>query len=113
MLATAISTKFATPPKNITDPYTYPMGHPRIVSINALAVADVYALQGADIVATENYWYAGDWLKLGDEAQPRAHLRHYLKHMFHEGLILDRAAIEAMMRVSGSADVRGFGEQSP
>ena len=79
--------------KEATDPYTYHLGRPRIVSINALCVVDFLPLQGADIVATESYWHAGAWLKLGDAAQPRPHLRHFLDNMFAEAVILDRARI--------------------
>jgi len=82
----------------VTEPFTHPLGRPRIVSINAVAVADSYPLQGADIVATENYWHAAMWLELGDTAQPRPHLQHYLNHMLYEGFILDRPAIEGLLR---------------
>jgi hypothetical protein len=65
--------------------------------VSALAVADTYGLQGADIVATENYWHAAQLLRLGIESQPRAHMQHYLKNMFHEGIILDRGGIETLL----------------
>jgi hypothetical protein len=84
---------------------------PRLVSVNFAPVADVLPLQGADIVATENYWHATDWLKLGDGALPRPHLRHYLANMLHEGLILDREAIENELRRRGP-DGRVPDEQS-
>ena len=77
----------------IGDEWTYPLGRPRIVSVDFASVADVLPLQGADIVATENYWHAVEWLKLGDVALPRPHLRDYLANMLHEGRILDREAI--------------------
>lgn len=79
--------------KDITDEYTFPMGRPRIVSVNFLAVADVLGLQGADIVATESYWHALLVLRDGYGAPPRAHLRHFLENMLSEALILDREAI--------------------
>ena len=66
----------------------------RLVSVNFARVRETIPLQGADIVATENYWHAVEWLKLGDAALPRPHLRHYLANMLHEGLILDREGIE-------------------
>jgi hypothetical protein len=65
----------------------------KLASISFGRVERYLPLQGADIVATENYWHAVQWLKLGDAALPRPHLRHYLDNMLHEGLILDRAAI--------------------
>jgi hypothetical protein len=79
--------------KEITDEYTLPLGRPRIVSVNFLAVADALGLQGADIVATESYWHALRVLRDGFGAPPRAHLRHYVENMLCEGLILDREAI--------------------
>jgi hypothetical protein len=83
--------------KEVTDPYTYPVGRPRVVSITALSVADCLPLQASDIVATENYWHACKWLDLGDDFLPRPHMRHYLENMMHQGVILDRPAIEALL----------------
>ena len=84
--------------KEITDPYSYPMLRPRIVSMNALSVADALPLQGADIVATENYWHALKCLKRSDNAEPRAHLRHYLDRILREAVILDRGGIVALLK---------------
>lgn len=83
--------------KNLTEPYTYPMGVPRLVSCNMVAVADSYPLQAADIVATENYWAALKWLE-DPSAPPRAHMRHYLANMIHGGFILDRGAILDLLK---------------
>jgi hypothetical protein len=82
--------------EQITKPYTYPLGRPQVVSITALSVQDCLPLQGADIVATENYYHAVEWLRLGDETLPRAHFRHYLDNMIHQGVILDRSGIAAL-----------------
>lgn len=87
--------------KAMLDPITHAMGVPRVVHIGWSPVACLLPLQGADIVATENYWHIGKILQLGDDAQPRAHMRHYLDNMLHEGYVLDRAAITAL--VSGPA----------
>jgi hypothetical protein len=65
----------------------------RIVSVNFARVEDVLPLQGADIVATESYWHAIEWLKLSDAALPRARLRHYTANTYYESSILDREAI--------------------
>jgi hypothetical protein len=81
-----------------TEPYTYPLGRPRVISINYLRVADSLPLQGADIVATESYWHLIKTRRQGHGAQPRAHFRHYLENMLSEGLILDRDAIETELR---------------
>jgi hypothetical protein len=74
---------------------------PRLISVTFGRVEAILPLQGADIVATENYWHAAQWLKLGDAAQPRPHLRHYLDNMLHQGVILDRAAIAGEVRRRG------------
>jgi hypothetical protein len=73
--------------------FALPLMRPRIVSVNFAHVIDVLPLQGADIVATESYWHAIEWLKLGDAALPRAHLRHYTANTYYESSILDREAI--------------------
>ena len=81
----------------LLEPMGRPQMRPRITLIRGGAVDLVLPLQGADIVATENYWHMGEALKLGGDAEPRAHMRHYLRNMVHEGLILDREALEAML----------------
>jgi hypothetical protein len=87
--------------QTIAEQYTLSLASPQLVRVSDLVVADTYALQGADIVATENYWHAARVLKLGPDAQPRAHMRHYLDNMFHEGIILDRAGIETLVSSVG------------
>ena len=77
--------------------YTLPLGFPRLVRFSYTPVVDTVGLQGADMVATENYWHAGKQLALGVGAGPRAHMRHYLDNMFHEGIILDRGGIETLL----------------
>jgi hypothetical protein len=85
--------------------FTLPLGVPRFVTVSFGSVIDILPLQGADIVATENYWHALDWLKLGDDALPRPHLRHYLTNMLHEGFILDRGAIERLSVLDPAEEV--------
>jgi hypothetical protein len=81
--------------------WTRPEYGPRIKSVNFARVEHVLPLQGADIVATENYWRAVDWLKLGDGALPGPHWSHYLTNMLHQGQILDRGGIEDEVRRRG------------
>lgn len=90
--------------KEITDPYTYSLGAPRLVSVNFLTVADTLGLQGADIPATEAYWHAKDVLNLGLDAPPRAHLKHYLSGTRAASYILDREAIAQLLSVAPSAE---------
>jgi hypothetical protein len=81
--------------------FTAPSRRLRVDSVGFACVVEVLPLQGADIVATENYWHAAQWLKLGDAALPRPHLRHYLENMLHQGQILDREGIEVELRRRG------------
>jgi hypothetical protein len=88
----------------LTARYTYALGRPRIMSVRATPVTGCPQLQAADIVATENYWHAVDWLKLECRAQPRAHFKHYLGNMIHQGVILDGLGIAALVsEVGGQA----------
>jgi hypothetical protein len=73
--------------------FTYPLGTPRVKVVRFEEVKKTLPLQGADIVATESYWHAGRFLKLGDDAQPRPHFKHFLDNMLAEGMILDREGI--------------------
>jgi hypothetical protein len=87
--------------RTVGELWTRPLGRPRIVSVKFARVEDELPLQGADMVATEHYWYGLEHLRRGAQAGPRPHLRHFLKNMTHEGLILDREAIEGEVRRRG------------
>jgi hypothetical protein len=43
--------------KAFLERWTYPLGRPRVSAIGAATVESLSPLQGADIVATENYWH--------------------------------------------------------
>jgi hypothetical protein len=60
-------------------------------------VPKVVALQGADMIATETYQYALEWLKAGENAKANAHFREYLKRELSSGLVFDRAQIEEIV----------------
>lgn len=68
---------------------------PEIASFGFLRVGEATPLQGADMIATESFWYARDFLR-GETEPQRAHFRAYLRDNFHRGngMILDRAGIE-------------------
>jgi hypothetical protein len=83
--------------KTIADEATYPLGNPRFVSITFGSVEEILPLQGADITATESNWAAQDWIKLGPDAKPRAHLADYLKHIPGMGQILSREKIAELI----------------
>ncbi|MGH7193684.1 MAG: hypothetical protein ACREJM_09145 [Candidatus Saccharimonadales bacterium] len=82
--------------QEIADRFMRPLLRPRISTVLFGSVADLLPLQGADIVATESYWQAIEWLKLGDAALPRAHMRHYIANAPYEASILDRDAISRL-----------------
>ena len=67
-----------------------------IIGVSFLRVVDATPLQGADMIATEAFWYAKDQIQLGVTEPLRAHFRAYLKENFGRGngMILDRAAIQ-------------------
>jgi hypothetical protein len=88
--------------QKIGEMFTRPPEKPRVVSVEFASVQKVLPLQGADIIATENYWHAAEWLKLGELALPRPHLSHYLRNMLHQGQILDREAIGAEVHRRGA-----------
>jgi hypothetical protein len=73
---------------------------PEIAGISFAPVPKVVALQGADMIATETYQYALEWLKAGENAVANAHFREYLKRELSTGLVFDRAQIaEIVTRV--------------
>jgi hypothetical protein len=84
--------------KKIADQYTH---RPPAVSITFGTVQEILPLQGADIVATENYWHALKRLKQSENALPRPHLQHFLDNMLYQALLLDREGIEMELRRRG------------
>lgn len=70
--------------QEIADRFMRPLMRPRISTVLFGSVVDLLPLQGADIVATESYWHAIQWLQLGDAALPRAHMRHYTANAYYE-----------------------------
>jgi len=84
--------------KNIIEKYSL---RPPMLSITFGAVQKILPLQGADIVATENYWHALQRIKQGDNALPRPHLKHFLDNMLYQALLLDREGIEMELRRRG------------
>jgi hypothetical protein len=58
---------------------------PQIFSFTFLPVEAATPLQGADMIATEAFWYAKDFMKLGDDAPMRAHFKDYLAKNYERG----------------------------
>jgi hypothetical protein len=75
------------------------------LSFHFASVSTVPALQAADIVATENYWHAQDYLKGG--RRPRPHLEHFLKRISTEGYVLDSGEIVRTAISNGFQPVSG------
>jgi anthranilate/para-aminobenzoate synthase component II len=85
--------------QKIVDQYVH---RPPVVSITFGTVQEILPLQGADIVATENYWHTAKRIKQNDNnALPRPHLKHFLDNMLYQALLLDREAIETELRRRG------------
>jgi hypothetical protein len=77
--------------------------YPQLSALGYAKVADVPGLQGADMIATESYWFGLEWLNRGSDAKPRAHFEDYMKHNVGAGVILDREIMEGLAQ---SIDVR-------
>jgi hypothetical protein len=71
--------------------------YPEIAGMGFAKVSDVFALQGADMIAAESYYYAQEWLKDGENAVANAHFREYIKRDLGAGFIFDREHIEEMV----------------
>jgi hypothetical protein len=75
---------------------------PMLSSIKFAEVAKTPPLQAADMVVTESFWYAQQWLENACTAAARAHFRNYIRNMRCEGQIIGRPDIEAEVRRRGS-----------
>ena len=70
----------------------YLWNQPEVISVTFGKVEEFPPLQGADVVATESYWQAQNWLN-GNAGNLRPPFEHYLKHVKAEGQIFDRETI--------------------
>ncbi len=71
-------------------------------SITFGKVKALYPLQAADIVATQNYWLAQEWLGVRIAGKdPDISFRAAFKDRLSEGMILDREAIKEDLRHRG------------
>jgi hypothetical protein len=66
----------------------------RIASFEFAFVAGCYPLQGADMTATESYWFAQKWLPGEDGVVPRPHFQSFEEHVQGAGFIMGRHEIE-------------------
>lgn len=65
---------------------------PNVISFTWGKVADHTPLQGADMIATESYWFAKDWV-LDQLSQPRIHFQDYIKSAQGNGTFMTRELI--------------------
>ena len=71
---------------------------PEIACFAYAPVSKVVALQGADMIATETFQYAREWLKWGDHAVPNPHFKPFMGRELSCGLMCGRHQIEEMIR---------------
>ena len=69
--------------------------YPRIFSLSFLRVAETMPLQGADMVATETFWAAQEWIEDRKTEGFRAHFQRFIEQVKGAGFILDEGAIKA------------------
>jgi hypothetical protein len=72
----------------------------KIAGIAFAPVPRVVALQGADMIATETYHYAQEWLRDRESAIANAHFREYLRRELTTGLIFDREHIQEVVQLA-------------
>jgi len=82
-----------------------PSKYPEVATIFFAPVNKVVALQGADVIATETFYYAQRWLKDGANAKPNPHFAEFMRRELSAGLVLDRAAIADLVEIIRHAEV--------
>ena len=79
----------------------YGRDRPEFVSITFGKVKEIYPLQAADIIATQSYWMAQEWMNIRMTKDADVYFRHSFKGRRGEGLIFDREAIINELRRRG------------
>jgi hypothetical protein len=74
-------------------------GMPALISISYDVVEAITPLQAADIIATENYWHALNWID--GNPQPRPHFAHFLQRVSTEGFIAQEKEIIETLKTHG------------
>ena len=74
-----------------------PEKYPEIDGISFAPVAEVVALQGADLIAHETYQFAQAWLKNRENPQAHPQFQDFIYRDLSGGAILAREHIEAMI----------------
>jgi hypothetical protein len=71
--------------------------YPEIIAIRFAPVAKVVALQGADLIATETYQFAQEWLENRQNPAANPHFKEFIWRDLSAGLVFDREQIEEMV----------------
>ena len=69
----------------------------RIASVSFSKVVDQLGLQGADLIATEAFWFNKEWIETGDSVQERAHFRDIRYGELAKGVIYRDVEIFQML----------------
>ena len=64
-------------------------------------VVDFYALQAADIIATENYWHAGAVVAKNANVPARPHFAHFLQRVRADGYLMQEPEVLSTLRKHG------------
>ena len=84
-----------------------PDKYPEIETIYFAPVNRVVALQGADMIATETFYFGQRWLRHGADAKPNPHFVEFMQRQLSVGLILDRDAIANIIENMRDAEATG------
>jgi hypothetical protein len=71
--------------------------YPEIVGMRFAPVSKVVALQGADLIATETYQFAQEWIKNRQNPNVNPHFKEFIWRELSSGLMFDREHIEEMV----------------
>jgi hypothetical protein len=72
--------------------------YPEIAGIAFAPVSRVVALQGADMIATESYQFAQEWLKNRENPAANAHFNEFINQDLSVGLVFDRDQIGELVQ---------------
>lgn len=71
--------------------------YPEIAGVTFAPVKQVEALQAADMIATETFYYGQEWLRDGPNATPNPHFRDFVTRDLSAGVIVGRDEIGEMV----------------
>ncbi|WP_315734119.1 hypothetical protein [Bradyrhizobium sp. SZCCHNR1093] len=80
--------------------------YPEIAGIGFATVSEVLPLQGADLIATESYQFAQEWLKSPDGPKANPHFQDFIMRDLSGGVILTTEHIEEIIERWKSVSAR-------